>query len=73
MSFSSVLESDADRMVVATWSVPRTTWDAWRTARPAEDDLASIESASSGVGPLHPGDEVDCRVEGVGDLRFRLS
>lgn len=51
-SFEGVLESDAERLVLASWSVPRVRWSDWWQERRAATGDRVVESASSGTGPL---------------------
>lgn len=54
-----------------TWRVPEIIAELSRYFELRPGDLI-FTGTPAGVGPLHPGDRVDCRVDGVASLSFRL-
>lgn len=55
-----------------TWSVPEIITELSRFFELRAGDLI-FTGTPPGVGPLRPGDGVDCRVEGVASLRFEIA
>ena len=55
-----------------TWSVPETIAALSRLVRLAPGDLI-FTGTPAGVGPVRPGDLLEGRIEGVGDVRVRIA
>ena len=54
-----------------TWSVAEIIAELSRYFDLQPGDLI-FTGTPAGVGPLRPGDRVECRIEGVGELAFRV-
>jgi fumarylpyruvate hydrolase len=54
------------------WSAPEIIAHLSRLWTLAPGDLI-FTGTPAGVGPLHPGDKVECGVEGLSDLRFSIA
>lgn len=70
LKVNGVVKQDGD-LSQMIWNVPETIWKLSEMVELAAGDII-MTGTPAGVGPLVPGDKVECEIEGVGTLKVTI-